>query len=74
MKRKSGPTSRMIWEIIETMDDIASSSQQNSAAAQEVSSSSEGMRKQMERVKVSAESLSDLAGSLQQAVAQFSLN
>ena len=54
-------------------DKIASISEQNSAATEEVSASIEEVSAMAEEVTASAQALSDMAGDLQELVAQFRL-
>ena len=59
--------------LTETVENIASISEQNSAAVEEVSASTEEVLGQVEQVSASVASLTKMASSLQQIIAQFSL-
>ncbi len=61
-------------EVTQAMENIASISEQNSAAAEEVSAATVEMTAQVDEVTTSAQILSDLASTLQQAVSQFTLS
>jgi methyl-accepting chemotaxis protein len=61
-------------EVTQSIENIASVSEENSAAVEEVSASAEEMSAQVEEVTASAQSLADMAHALDQVVAQFKLN
>jgi len=61
-------------EVTEAIENIASVSEENSAAIEQVSASTEEMSAQVEEVTASAQSLADMAQTLQQIVNQFKLN
>lgn len=61
-------------EVSRAVEEIASISEENSAAVQEVSASAEEMSAQVEEVTASTQALSEIASSLQAAVAQFRLS
>jgi methyl-accepting chemotaxis protein len=58
-------------EVAQSIESIASVSEENSAAVEEVSASAEEMSAQVEEVTTSAEALAGMAQRLQEAVAQF---
>jgi methyl-accepting chemotaxis protein len=58
-------------EMMASIENIASVSEENSAAVEEVSASTEEMSAQVEEVTASTESLAEMAGGLQTAVARF---
>jgi len=60
-------------EVTQSIENIASVSQQNSAAVEEVSASAEEMSAQVDKVSVSARSLAGMAQTLQQLIARFKL-
>jgi methyl-accepting chemotaxis protein len=60
-------------EVSQAVESIASVSQENSAAIEEVSASAEEMSAQVEEVTASAQSLADMANTLQQVVNTFKL-
>lgn len=60
-------------EVIMAIESIASVSEENSAAIEEVSVNAEEMSAQVEEVTTSAQSLSEMALTLQEVVAQFKL-
>jgi len=60
-------------EVSQAVENIASISEENSAAIEEVSASSEEMTAQVQEVSASAQSLADLARTLQSVVDQFKL-
>lgn len=60
-------------EVNQAIESIASVTEENSAAVEEVSASTEEMSAQVEEVTASAHSLSDMAQTLQEVVAQFKL-
>ena len=60
-------------QITRAIENIASIGEQNSAAVEEVSASTEEVSAQVEEVSASAQSLAELAGWLQEVVAQFDL-
>ena len=60
-------------EVTMAIESIASVSEENSAAIEEVSASAEEMSAQVQEVTASAHSLSEMALSLQEVVAQFKL-
>ncbi len=60
-------------ELTIAIENIAAVSQQNSAAVDEVSASIEQVSAQVEEVSASAASMMEMAGNLQQIVAQFKL-
>jgi len=57
--------------VVQSMENIASVSEENGAAVEEVSAETEEMSAQVEEVSASAQSLSEMAVTLQQAIAQF---
>jgi ABC-type transporter Mla subunit MlaD len=57
--------------VTQSIESIASVSEENSAAIEEVSASAEEMTAQVEEVTASAQSLAEMAKTLQQTVAQF---
>ncbi|MBN1537701.1 MAG: methyl-accepting chemotaxis protein [Anaerolineales bacterium] len=61
-------------EVTQAIENIASVSEENSAAIEEVSASAEEMSAQVEEVTASAQSLADMAHTLQQVVARFKLD
>ena len=61
-------------EVTSAVESIASVSEENSAAVEEVSASTEEMSAQVEEVTASAQSLAEMAQTLQQIVAQFKLD
>lgn len=61
-------------EVSRAVEEIASISEENSAAVEEVSASAEEMSAQVEEVTASTQALSEIASSLQAAVAQFRLS
>ncbi|MFZ5808756.1 MAG: methyl-accepting chemotaxis protein [Chloroflexota bacterium] len=60
-------------QVSQAIENIASVSEENSAAIEEVSASSEEMTAQVEEVNAAAQSLAEMARSLQQIVAEFKL-
>ena len=58
-------------EVTKSVENIASVSEENSAAVEEVSAGTEEMSAQVEEVTASAQSLADMANSLQKLVVQF---
>jgi methyl-accepting chemotaxis protein len=60
-------------EVTQSIENIASVSEENSAAVEEVSASAEEMTAQVQEVTASAVELSQLAADLRQVVAQFTL-
>jgi methyl-accepting chemotaxis protein len=60
-------------DLTRTIENIASVSEENGAAVEEISASAEEMSAQVEEVTVAAQSLADMAESLQHVVAQFKL-
>jgi len=60
-------------EVTQAIENIASVSEENSASIEEVSASAEEMSAQVEEVTASAQSLAEMARSLQQIVEQFKL-
>jgi methyl-accepting chemotaxis protein len=60
-------------EVTQSIENIASVSEENSAAAEEVSASAEEMSAQVQEVTASAQSLAEMAEALEQVVAQFKL-
>jgi hypothetical protein len=60
-------------EVTQSIENIASISEENSAAVEEVSASAEEMSAQVEEVTASAQSLAEMAQALQQVVARFKL-
>jgi len=60
-------------EVSQAIESIASVSEENSAAIEEVSASTEEMSAQVEEVTASAQSLADLAKSLQEVANRFKL-
>ena len=60
-------------EVSQSIESIASVSEENSAAIEQVSASSEEMSAQVEEVTASAQSLAEMAQTLQQIVNQFKL-
>lgn len=60
-------------EVTQAIENIASVSEENSAAIEEVSASAEEMSAQVEEVTASAQSLAEMAHTLQQIVARFKL-
>jgi len=60
-------------EVTQAIENIASVSEENSAAIEEVSASTEEMNAQVEEVTSSAQSLTEMADSLQQVVNMFKL-
>jgi methyl-accepting chemotaxis protein len=60
-------------QVSQAIENIASVSEENSAAIEEVSASSEEMAAQVEEVNAAAQSLTDMARSLQKIVAEFKL-
>jgi methyl-accepting chemotaxis protein len=60
-------------EVNQAIESIASVSEENSAAIEQVSASTEEMSAQVEEVTASAQSLADMAKTLQEVVAQFKL-
>ncbi|PKO00202.1 MAG: hypothetical protein CVU42_05535 [Chloroflexi bacterium HGW-Chloroflexi-4] len=60
-------------EVTQAIESIASVSEENSAAIEQVSASAEEMSAQVEEVTASAQSLADMAKTLQDVVAQFKL-
>jgi methyl-accepting chemotaxis protein len=60
-------------EVTRSIENIASVSEENSAAIEEVSASTEEMSAQVEEVSSSAQSMAEMAHSLQQIVSQFKL-
>ncbi len=60
-------------EVTQAIENIASVSEENSAAIEEVSASAEEMSAQVEEVTASAQSLADMARTLQEVVARFKL-
>ncbi len=61
-------------EVTRAIENIASVSEENSAAMEQVSASAEEMSAQVEEVTASAHSLAEMAGILQQVVAQFKIS
>jgi methyl-accepting chemotaxis protein len=61
-------------EVTQAIEDIASVSEENSAAVEQVSAGTEEMSAQVRAVSASATSLSELAQTLQLAVAGFTLS
>ncbi len=61
-------------QVTQAIETIASVSEENSAAIEEVSASSEEMSAQVEEVNAAAQSLAEMARTLQQIVAEFQLN
>lgn len=61
-------------EVTLAIESIASVSEENSAAIEEVSASTEEMSAQVEEVTASAQSLAELANTLEMIVNQFKLN
>lgn len=61
-------------QVTQAIETIASVSEENSAAIEEVSASSEEMSAQVEEVNAAAQSLAEMALTLQQIVAEFRLN
>ncbi len=60
-------------EVTQAIENIASVSEENSASIEEVSASAEEMSAQVEEVTASAQSLADMARTLQEVVARFKL-
>ena len=60
-------------DVSQSIENIASVSEENSAAIEQVSASSEEMSAQVEEVTVSAQSLAEMARTLQQIVNRFKL-
>ena len=60
-------------EVTQAIESIASVSEENSAAIEQVSASAEEMSAQVEEVTASAQSLAEMAQTLQGIVAQFKL-
>jgi methyl-accepting chemotaxis protein len=60
-------------EVTQAVESIASVSEENSAAIEEVSASAEEMTAQVEEVSASAQSLADLARTLQEVANRFKL-
>jgi len=60
-------------EVTQAVESIASVSEENSAAIEEVSASTEEMSAQVEEVTASAQSLAEMANTLQQIVDRFKL-
>lgn len=60
-------------QVTQAIETIASVSEENSAAIEEVSASSEEMSAQVEEVNAAAQSLAEMARTLQQIVAEFQL-
>ncbi|MGB9639541.1 MAG: methyl-accepting chemotaxis protein [Anaerolineales bacterium] len=60
-------------EVTEAIENIASVSEENSAAIEEVSASAEEMSAQVQEVMASAQTLAQMAQSLQELVNQFKL-
>jgi methyl-accepting chemotaxis protein len=61
-------------EVTQAIENIASVSEENLAAVEEVSASSEEIKTQVDEVNTSAMSLAEMAETLQQVVAQFTLS
>ncbi len=61
-------------EVTQSIENIASVSEENSAAIEEVSASAEEMSAQVEEVTASAQSLAEMAQTLQQVVARFKMD
>jgi methyl-accepting chemotaxis protein len=61
-------------QVTEAVEAIASVSEENSAAVEEVSAGTQEMSAQVEEVTTSANSLAEMARTLQQLVAQFKLD
>ena len=61
-------------EVTQSIENIASVSEENSAAVEEVSAGAEEMSAQVEEVTANAQSLAQMAKSLQEIVAQFKLS
>lgn len=61
-------------QVTQAIETIASVSEENSAAIEEVSASSEEMSAQVEEVNAAAQSLAEMARTLQQIVAEFRLD
>ena len=61
-------------EVARSMESVAGVTQQSGAAAQEMSASAERMSAQVEEVVASAQTLSDMSTTLQQAVSAFKIN
>jgi methyl-accepting chemotaxis protein len=59
--------------VTAAIENIASVSEENSASVQQVSASAEQINAQIEEVSASAQSLAEMAASLQRQVAQFTL-
>jgi methyl-accepting chemotaxis protein len=60
--------------VMQSIENVASVSEENGAAVEEVSASAEEMSAQVEEVTASAQSLAAMAEALQQVVAQFTLS
>jgi methyl-accepting chemotaxis protein len=60
-------------ELTQAIENIASVSEENSASVEEVSASTEEVSAQVEQVSASAASMTEMAQTLQQVVAQFKL-
>jgi len=60
-------------EVTQSIENIASISEENSASVEEVSASTEEMSAQVEEVGASAQSLTEMAHTLQQIVSRFHL-
>ncbi|MCE1253030.1 MAG: methyl-accepting chemotaxis protein, partial [Anaerolineae bacterium] len=61
-------------EVTQAVENIASVSEENSAAIEEVSASTEEMNSQVEEVTAAAQSMAEMAFSLEKIVEQFKLN
>jgi methyl-accepting chemotaxis protein len=61
-------------EVTQAIENIASVSEENSAAIEQVSASTEEMTAQVAEVTASAQTLADMARSLQEVVAKFQLD
>jgi methyl-accepting chemotaxis protein len=60
-------------EVTETIENIASVSEENSAAVEEVSAAADEMMTQVDQATASAQSLAEMAQTLQELVSQFKL-
>jgi methyl-accepting chemotaxis protein len=60
-------------QMIQSMENIASVSEENSAAVEEVSAAAEEMTAQVEEVSAAAQALSQMASELKESVAGFSV-
>ncbi|MDR3573463.1 MAG: methyl-accepting chemotaxis protein [Anaerolineaceae bacterium] len=69
----TGQMSASSDEVSRAIENITSISEENSAAIEEVSASSEEMSAQVQEVTAEALTLSQMAGALQEVVAQFKL-